>query len=730
MQPNLPQIKTPYTRYPTYNIKVPSIVDMSLNKLVEQKIREAQYAQQQQAVAMRTPTVLTDPLLNLRVRDYYRQKYDQTVMSEVLGRTYGAAAGAATGAGIGAGIGAIIAATLVTAAAILEPTPAGEVAATSLWATLGTATSTLSKVGAGIGAGLGGTAGAIYADYTTAYAAQDMFRNMWVADTVGSKVLNTLTFVGRSMDLASLATPIKSTLLSLVTDNNLKDILFNAYGMGEGQQQDVDFSLIREALNLDLGGVGNFILDLTGEMVLDPGNWKNVINLGGNIGHIGRAPYLNPRLKEIKNAVMESTETFVNNVKTFSPRAAKGFYKAIADNDPYKMYQYLRKGSSFIGLEDTEVIDTLRKYAKSINSSSYKSLGAKLYGITEDLDKMDDFLTGTFFTVSSPEILGLKTYKFVKGLPFIKNSAMLDGVRKFFKGNGAKFNSFVKDVTKHTVEGTKKMFRGEDYASYTSFKNFLVDIRETENFDTFESTITEYRLKSPQNLLDKLDADPTNTKLISLRDEYKNYVVKKYTELDTEINSLSKNAKHAKEELDAVLKMYPEYTEAELTALSNRYNKNSLINGDKELIEKLGESFIKNYIKLREQFNKAWEEYITFTAKNNSKIAECTNLIKELEEDVKHRARRREVQKEFSTLYKIKRLATATKRSNVSFLKETYRDEFAKAVQTIMEYATSEDKVAREIALEALSEGAYKGLADFIPPLKKKVSYNFQRSKF
>ena len=91
MQPNLKVPQAPYAINPTSRIPRNKIMDVSLDALMQQKIREAQYAQQQKAVAMRTPTVLFDPLLNVRVRDYYRQKYERTVLTEMAGRALGGA---------------------------------------------------------------------------------------------------------------------------------------------------------------------------------------------------------------------------------------------------------------------------------------------------------------------------------------------------------------------------------------------------------------------------------------------------------------------------------------------------------------------------------------------------------------------------------------------------------------------------------------------------------------
>lgn len=702
MQPNLKQLKTPYVRYPIYNIRQPSIIDMSLDKLIEQKIREAQYTQQQQAVEMRTPTVLTDPLLNLRVRDYYRQKYDRTLGAEIAGRAAGAVEGAALGAGIGSFLASIIGTTLTIVGAI-EPTPLGEVAAAGFWAGVGSTALASSKLGATIGAGVGATIGAVTADYSTWYATKDMISSLWTSNTVGESVLSTLNFVGRSMDLLGPAALVKSTVLSMITDNDLDELLANAYGLGDKGQVDVDFSQIREALNVDIGGVGNFIFDMFGELITDPGNWKNVVNLVGNVSHIGRTPFLNAKLKNIKKAVMDSTEKVFTAT---NDKLAKAFYKAIEAEDTAKMLQILEatKSPYLKDVPVTEIMDTLKKYAQKINKSAYKTVGSKIYAMTEAFDAFDDFMTARLFEISSPIIAGIRGAKTLFKFPFIRDNAKFDSIKEFFKGNNTKYNEIKAERNAHTVESFRRFFYGEKYAEHTKFKEYLLDIEKDPSFDIEKEIINKYKIRDVDTLLDKLEADPNNIDLLNFKERYAKYLNNKYQEALKTYKQLEEDYLTLEKEILELKKSNPLMSEDEL----------KLVNKDLfDRYAKAATAYFQNKIKKIDVY-KTNLDYL-----QNPHYKELKMLRKEL-----------------NNLYRIKRMATQKGTLNIKSLEETLQKEFNESVYNIMKYSTSENEALQELTMSFLNSIGYNlktFIKDNVPKAVREqieMFYNTKANKY
>lgn len=726
MQPNLKQPRTPYTRYPVYNLRQPSIIDMSLDKLVEQKIREAQYAQQQQAVAMRTPTVLTDPLLNFRVRDYYRQKYDRTVQAEIAGRVAGAAEGAALGAGIGAAIGALIGGIAATVVALIEPTPAGEGAASGVWAAAApiikagfAGAATGSKYGRYAGAAAGAVGGAVYADYSTWYATKDMVSNLWSSGTVGGTALSTLSFVGRSMDLIGSATIVKSTLLSMITDNDLDELILNAYGLGNEGQVDVDFSQIREALNVDIGGIGNFIFDMFGELVTDPGNWKNVTNMIGNISHIGRAPFLNAKLKNIKNAVMDSTEKVFTST---NDKLAKSFYKAIELEDTTKMLQILESTDSpyLKSLTAQEKLDALGKYAKKINESAYKSVGAQIYGLFETFDEFDDFMTARLFDIASPIIGGMRGLKKISKIPLIQNR--FDTIREFFKGTSTKFNNIVHESKIHTIESFKRMFYGEQYAEHTRFKDYLFDNRDESFFDADRATINKYKIKNVDDLLDKLEVDPTNSDLLTLKENYIKYLDKGYKDAISQTKTLETKYLELEKELNTFIKNNTTLTQKELNDLIEKIDSKTLSESEKKFIEK--------YKELSKNLNDTGIEYNRTIIQMEKYKTELDYVQNPYYKELKI------LRTEINNLRRIKRMSTQKGTLNIKSLNESLQKEFETSIQKIMDYAVSENDALRELTLSYLKTIGYN-LSSFIKDNMSKaikeqidIFYNTKAGKY
>lgn len=477
MQPNIPQ--GPYVRYPSYRLRTPSIIDISLDKLMEHRMQEAQYNAQQQAVASRTPTVLTDPLLNFRVRDYYRAKYERSLQAEVAGKMTGSLEGAA----IGAGIASTIMSAILLIGTILSPIPGDEVAAAAAVGGLAPITGLSTTINAGIigetallGAGVGGIAGTIGSDYSTWYATRDMFKNLWQRQSIGRGVLNTMSFVGNSMDLIGSSAVIKSTLYALIKEQDVLETIKATYGLTEQGRQDMDFSMIREELGIDLGGVGNFVFDMTGETLADIGNLSGIAK--GITNRITNKQYVKLVTDNMKQLFSKTDDVLENK------NIIKKIAKYVRENNVEDLRLLLQKNTNLNtdlakllegGLikttEQNEKINSyLSRFIDSINDSAKTSTAYRLNDIFEATDFMDDFLTHILWRVGNPAVFVLSGAKDIN--KFMKKFVVSD---KFFElnkiifGNSAIGNTIENAANKHIQ---KQILKG---VHNTFIRNILSD---------------------------------------------------------------------------------------------------------------------------------------------------------------------------------------------------------------------------------------------------------------
>ena len=477
MQPNIPQ--GPYVRYPSYKLRTPSIIDISLDKLMEHRMQEAQYNAQQQAVASRTPTVLTDPLLNFRVRDYYRAKYERSLQAEVAGKMTGSLEGAA----IGAGIASTIMSAILLIGTILSPIPGDEVAAAAAVGGLAPITGLSTTINAGIigetallGAGIGGIAGTIGSDYSTWYATRDMFKNLWQRQSIGRGVLNTMSFVGNSMDLIGSSAVIKSTLYALIKEQDVLETIKATYGLTEQGRQDMDFSMIREELGIDLGGVGNFVFDMTGETLADIGNLSGIAK--GITNRITNKQYVKLVTDNMKQLFSKTDDVLENK------NIIKKIAKYVRENNVEDLRLLLQKNTNLNtdlakllegGLikttEQNEKINSyLSRFIDSINDSAKTSTAYRLNDIFEATDFMDDFLTHILWRVGNPAVFVLSGAKDIN--KFMKKFVVSD---KFFElnkiifGNSAIGNTIENAANKHIQ---KQILKG---VHNTFIRNILSD---------------------------------------------------------------------------------------------------------------------------------------------------------------------------------------------------------------------------------------------------------------
>jgi hypothetical protein len=467
MQPNLKVPQAPYAISPTSRIPRNTIMDVSLDALMQQKIREAQYAQQQKAVAMRTPTVLFDPLLNVRVRDYYRQKYERTALTEMAGRALGGAEGGALGAGIGASIGGII-----SIIAAIEPTWFGEAAAGIYWA----------GWGALAGATIGSTYGVAKSDYTTYHATVDMFKNLWGSGNVGQNVLNTMYFVGQTMDLASTATVIKSTLYSAITGESITKIVRRAYGLSEEGRVDMDYSLIREALGIDLGGIGNFIFDMAGEISSDIGA------ISGIVGSVMEAA----TVAKVYSKVITEAGQKIMTEDALGKGISKAFIRAIREGNIDDAMLFVRRlkdaGDLADGIDINDLRPFMEKYIKEINKSAQKYTAVRLANAFKGIDIIDDTMTHALWNAGNPVILGGTLIKkaneysiFPKALQALFGDEKAMEIYEFFAGNFAKAKGIINPMSSAKM---KDILKKQHYS-------FIENLVDDNGFKRFRTTIAE-----------------------------------------------------------------------------------------------------------------------------------------------------------------------------------------------------------------------------------------------
>ena len=523
MQPNLKIPQAPYVRSPLSIIPRTSIIDMSLDKLMEQKIREAQYNAQQQAVASRTPTVLTDPLLNLRVRDYYRQKYERSLITEVAGRVTGTLEGAAIGAGIATSLLAVasIVAAFIPGAQPIAATGLGTALA-SVGTAVGASAATATTVGAAvIGAGVGAGVGLAASDYTTWYATRDMFANLWKPQPVGRGILNTLSFVGQSMDLLGTSAVVKSTLYALINNKNIGEIIAQTYGLTEKGRTDMDFSMIRESLGLDLGGVGNFVFDMTGETLSDL----------GNLAGITKGSWIKSSNKIYTKYVTDSISNILQTTDDVSNDMLKLIARYVRENNVDDLAILLKTNKELSGKLVKELgsssLDDLRPYLQkfidNINESAIKTTTVKMANALSNIDFMDDAMTGILMRTSNPGIAAAhiinRAPKLFGKLPV--SEGMLKYVSKaqqFIFGNLSKSRTIARDIDDKTIRKIidQKMDKLKElYTSSTMskelFSNFIKEQyphdealqKLFEEFD-IDDISSLYKNKDKHELLNKV----------------------------------------------------------------------------------------------------------------------------------------------------------------------------------------------------------------------------------
>ena len=489
--------------------------------------------------------VLTDPLLNMSYRRQF-EDYQQNIFTEALGRVEGAAIGAAGGAGIGSTIGAItgfIIGTVGTLVSLAVPGDFGTIASMSIaagakMAKAGAAT------GAKIGAAVGAAGGAVASDYTTHHALMDTI-NTTIIDSFRQNpalgVLNTLSFAGKSMDLIMGGEAIRATISAAITGDNMFENISKAYGTHEEGRTEYDFSVLREQMGLDLGAVGNFVFDMTGEILTDPGAWGGIT---GKLLTKGKATkevaesieVVNKSMKVVTKEAISNTKLFKQLARAFRHGDTEEIMSALTKTVDKRMTKKLNK-------------EYLEKFIKSVQEDASKKVAYNLYGMFNQIDQVDDFLTAKIFR-GLPTPIGVWhsakkyskyvndnwLYKLFKDSP--KTAKVIEDVSSFVFGNRSRVK-FIDEVTAplreyisfkhnlgkyHDTEGTIRAYiEGLDIDVETKqkYKNYLRKNPDVDIEDSAFTDIKEGYIKYRDETISKLDKQQSDNalKIIELKME-------------------------------------------------------------------------------------------------------------------------------------------------------------------------------------------------------------------
>lgn len=453
--PKLPSVPRRYTP----NLKaVPSsnFNDVLNNSIYKLKIMEQEY---------RTPTVFTDPLANIKVRDYYRRNYDYSLGAEVGGRVAGTLEGAGTGYILGSIIGSI-------AMLIAAPFTGG--------ATLSSIPSA-AALGGKIGAGLGATIGAATSDYTTGHATADLIKNnirVYKEQGTGAGLLGTLYTVGKSMDIMGGGETIRSTIYSAVTGTDATENILKSIGLHSSGRKLYDFEVIRKELGIDLGGLPNFVIDLLGDLFTDPGFVAQirVFTSGSKLTKQFSSLDLSRNAKVSK--ILGTSDSLNDLVKLAQKDSGinKQLAKALLKSDDAKLAnlmasnELLKKGTKLD-------IDTIKKFIDVAREESFNNFTGRIYEVSKAIDSADDKLTGIMFNIMIPQTLLIRYRRpisklLINGVTLGEAGNMTIG--EFFKGNSA-LHKYRKQIDRaimaQQVEDSKKLFSNSKFYGDINYKD-------------------------------------------------------------------------------------------------------------------------------------------------------------------------------------------------------------------------------------------------------------------
>ena len=517
-QPSIPTLKVPNT-YPkgVRPIEVPLPVGFGVRN--EKTI----------------PRVLTDPLFNLRVREYYRDESRRNIGTELIGRATGTAIGAAKGRYTGKLLGALIGLGS-WAVSLAVPGDFGTIGAA------GTASASAlagAKVGGTIGTAIGATAGFLTSDYTTALSMGELLSNnaKAYAKSPAIAILGSLSTLGRTMDLIGGGEVIRASIYAGVKRQNLFKTIAEAYGLSYDGRTEVETEAIRKELGIDIGRFGNTVIDVVGDIFTDPGFVSSIATSGFSKITKTSRENINTVLKEadITNSTFQH---MISDEKTL-----KQMSKAILENDESTIVKLFSETAVRNADDISDVsMEVIRKTMKEVREKASINTANTMYDLLKEIDSLDDFITARISDITVLPFSALKYafrgIKLIKGIP---TSGILGKLNYFFFGNKANWNYTTKlskeydNLINQRITSDLRMYTNSSEEivndSGLTYKKYYIDLKENnvEFIEADKKIITNRMntiLEEMQGITTNLEKngeniDPNIKDLAKLTNEYK-----------------------------------------------------------------------------------------------------------------------------------------------------------------------------------------------------------------
>lgn len=618
-QPRDLRIPRPYVRGPYINRP----------GTIEDQLKEARKRAFLTMQKQRTAITMNDPWLNQAVKAKY-DSINRTLINEVAGRSIGSL----QGAGLGAGIGSIIGATvgLAVGAAIpgigdeIVTTAAGTKIGTALGIKVGSAIATaFGKMGAASGAAAGAVAGASVADYRTYYATKELidrtifesFRNP------GTGLMNSLESLGYTLDQSSGAPIIKSTILGAIRGEDISELILKSYGIHKDGREARDFTEIREELKIDVGGVGNFTIDMLGEILTDPGAVSALV---------GKPISLIPTKKVLSESITNNTDDLL---KVFGDdlvaknKFIKQYRRALLSrdtNDITKVFIENKKLTEFLSNEavrtgKASANQVLEELSQKIIGEVSEQTSYKIYKYFDAVDEWDDFLTAKYFqTLSAPGAV-YAGFKYIKKI----DTNFFDSAgAKLFKGKfrtAQQYNKFYNEVDIDFQNEINKIIDDVDTTPFTkkaaseyipkkTYEELLVD--EKKILTDFQNAETEELQKKiweelKKVRLEKLKANPIRKEfqksISKIRENFNQYQMKRVMkngkmkiEFEGPKKVLNRELPEIKQAVNSILELLTRPEGQDLLHELGQSKYTNLLRFIKEMESKTLDSFFDSFI--------------------------------------------------------------------------------------------------------------------------------------
>lgn len=734
--PQIPKLRVPGIYMPGFRpleVPLPSLENKQYNALDSK-------------VYMRT---FTDPLFNIQLRSEYANE-ERNFWTETAGRLEGAGIGAAKGAYTGAEIGAvlsIIGSIILTTITALTPIPGDEIVAGGALASALASAKHGASIGAKIGAGIGAVGGAIAGDYTTAYVMHDVLKDtaykIFTKQT-GRGLLNSLYAVGKSMDILGGGETLRAIIYAGVSGTNARENIMKAYGLTYTGREDYDFEVIREELGIDIGRLGNFVLDLVGDLVTDPGFVSAMASL-----KTGSTASKNLLKEAIDIAQKESDDiNLLMQSAKINPKLCTKIRRAILEKDYSTIILELNKKPNKV------TVTAVKKFVDEVNEQSFKYVSNGLYNIFKSIDNLDDYLTGKLFSISLPPVgdikLAKKGIKLYKSNYSISKNSKLGKFTYWMKGNANEYSfeeellniseeQYNKDVLKFfnknkdildeseiiTKDYTVNMLYNDlkTYAMLDKLDNLTPEQIKQKNIikikiDHIEKTITD-NLSSIEKLYNKKILELYNSSDLLTRNKIKNQlydISKKISSYHYFINIINRNGsmQQLKNIMHNIQRMFSLSKKSNKTLeemnLRNVFNKQvkqliNLIETDDNILDTLGSTYYARLVKyVRDNIDSSMKdvidshlltssiEYKNATApllKEYDKLkAKGNDLIKQLDN--------KNITQDIKSTDKIQKPINSNYRKNIE-------DEILKLNNTINDIRKSANQIAKDTKINTYS---------------------------